>query len=154
MLEPARDYFAAGQAEKTLEICDAALQKYTGLAQAHLLRAHALVGLGRLDDADAAYAAAISHDNTKAEPFWARAQLAQGNLEKFVDRLDDILKQFPRDLTAIFNKGMALMQLNRVSESLPLWEELIEEDSNNAAAWGNKGAITFSTLLSEGASLR
>jgi tetratricopeptide (TPR) repeat protein len=139
-LDPARDYLAANNLSKVLEICDAALLKYSGLAEAHLLRGHALVGLGRNDDADISYQDAIIHDKHKPDAYWARIQLVQGNVESLLSRVDDLLVEFPRDQAARFNKAMALMQLQRIPESLPFWEELIEDDPANASSWGNKGA--------------
>eukprot|EP01122_Echinamoeba_exundans_P018037 TRINITY_DN995_c0_g1_i2.p1 TRINITY_DN995_c0_g1~~TRINITY_DN995_c0_g1_i2.p1 ORF type:complete len:253 (-),score=30.12 TRINITY_DN995_c0_g1_i2:34-792(-) len=142
LLEPARDYLSTNNLAKVLEICDTALLKYSGLAEAHLLRGHALVGLGRPDEADHAYQDAITHDKLKPDAFWARVQLVQGNVELLLARVDELLLAFPRDQAARFNKAMALMQLQRIRESLPFWEELIEDDPGNAAAWGNKGMLS------------
>lgn len=115
------------------------MAEFSGNAEAFAVKGHCLMALGRLSEADSAYSQSSMLDRTKAEPLWCRAHIAQSNLDMYIARLDQILISFPGDKTALFNKAIALMQLKKVLDALPILDDLIEMDPDNWAAWGHKG---------------
>src|SRR5438309_10697185 len=58
-VQEAKALFEAGQFEHVLRVVDRLLQEYPDSPSSHLLRALALDGLGRLDEAEPSYEAAL-----------------------------------------------------------------------------------------------
>ena len=90
-------------------------------------------------------------ENLREEPDDERLQFQQAFLkhlrteyEKILDRENRILRNDPRNVNALINKGMALVNLNREREALVIADKALEIDPDNMIALGSKALIARS----------
>lgn len=157
----ARIALAAGEAGRALDEADAAVALGRILVvEARLVRGRALLSLGRLDEAVAAFQAVLS--DSPAGPLAAAARLgaAEGfyalrNYEEAAEMLGD-----DRTWEGRFRYAQNLYQLGRVDEAIAVWQEIVEsapaEDrgtADEAAYWIGAGHYTAGRFADAAAAL-
>ena len=65
--------------------------------------------------------------------------------QKMVVKYDNALKINPEDITALNNRGTALISLKKYREAMKCFEKAMEIDPRDAAVWHNKG-VTLEKL--------
>jgi len=89
LMQRFRVHYAAKRYEPALQDAEAVVLLQRGWAEAHAVRAHALMRLGRFTEGEAAYSRAIELE-PKAERHWQNRGTSRNELGRFADALADL----------------------------------------------------------------
>ncbi len=135
-----------GRANEALTFYDEAL-RLEALPEAHNNRAHALLALGRADEALSAAEAALA-----LRPAFAGAEVNRGNALLALDRAEGAINAYDAALAldpalagALKNKGAALHALGRFAEAEQAFDQALARENDPGTLW-NKALL----LLQQG----
>jgi tetratricopeptide (TPR) repeat protein len=69
--------------------------------------------------------------------------LMQGDPAKYISHLEEILENFPSDVMAAYNIGVAQVQLNRVTEAIEAFDRVLWTDPRHMHALGQKALLLY-----------
>jgi len=111
------------------------------IGDAHNLRATALAGLGRREEAAESFGRAARLLRDPAAAYYNEGTLLHelGRLDEALRCYDAALRCEPRDAIAHNNRGNALRALNRPDEAIAAYDRALAVEPNYADAWSNRG---------------
>ncbi|MGE4551496.1 MAG: tetratricopeptide repeat protein [Desulfovibrionaceae bacterium] len=127
LMDQARALLTRGRGEEVLGLTDKVLALKPGSPGALMLRGEALLGLGRRDEARAAFSQAHEHAPLYLDPLKHLAEMYRGvdDAEHLLHlrALDEIS---PRNLRRKFDMGRALVRLGRLEEAEAQFDAAVE----------------------------
>ena len=111
--------------------------------EAHINKVHALIELGRWDDAQEAYARATQNGVAFAEagPPIEDALLKEKASRPRLQQMREAAQAAPRSSALHLQLALALVQTNRLDEAEKAFRDALQVDSSNAAAWRGLGML-------------
>ena len=150
-----RAQLARGDAEAALTHAEAALEEAPDDPVLRFVRASVLAGMGRLDEAEAAYRALVEEE-PDAERVWLalyRLALAQGDAAAADAVLEEAIAAVPESATLQWTRAGALEREGDVEGAIAIYEALYERDSD-APVIANNLASLLSTHRDDDESLQ
>ena len=138
-----RAQLARGDAEAALAHAETALEKAPDDPVLRFVRASVLAGMGRLDEAEAAYRALIE-EQPDAERVWLalyRLALARGDAEGADAVLDQAIAAVPESATLQWTRAGALEREGDVEGAIAIYEALYERDSDAPVIANNLASL-------------
>ena len=137
-----------GNFQEAVELYDAILAKFPGIAEVHNNRGVVLQRMSRQEEALAGFTQAV-----KLKPDYANAHFNRGFLLKQMKRDEEALASYdraialnPRHTDALNNRGVLLQHLRRYAEAADSYAKAIAADPHSAIAYNNRGT----SLMSQG----
>ena len=138
-----RSLIARGDAQGALARVEAALEEAPEDAALRFVRASVLAGLGRLEEAEAAYRAILA-EAPGAERVWLalyRLMLARGDAEGAATVLDEAIEAAPQSATLQWTRAGALERAGDVEGAIAIYEALYERDSDAPVIANNLASL-------------
>ncbi len=151
----ARTALASGAADLALNASTMILSRDPGNAAAHLVQADALTALGRVQEAQAGYLAALALQPDSIEARIGLGRIALASDAAAAERLFlEVLQQEPRNAVALNNLGIARDLLGRHVEAQAAYRQAIGLSPAMRAAQVNLAlSLALSGKASEGAAM-
>ncbi len=130
-------WLGVGDVEAALEVLDAAVEAGPADLGARRARVQALLGAERPLDAvdDARELVRLAPGEYGGRALLARIQLILGQYEEVLEILADAEALRPGDPGALYGRSVALVELGRGEEALPLLSRLVNDVSDSFAGW-------------------
>ena len=143
LYDKAKQAFERGDVHETLSIVEQALQRDSGMAEAHALRGVALEQTGREEEAMAAYREAVRLKPDYAEAYRNLALLLHQRQE-FAEALEvgrKAVELEPRNADSLNNLGVAAFKMGVLDEAESVLRRSLELDPSSTSAHYNLGLV-------------
>jgi serine/threonine protein kinase/tetratricopeptide (TPR) repeat protein len=136
LAQASRDVLAEGKYAEGLDLAEQALAHDAELGEAHLCRGRALLGLHRIEEAEAALERACEQLPKSAQPYLILAEvyLAHANFEGVIASLLEALKRDPADLQACLRLAYLYGETGRLAEALEQYKRVLERNPRHPEA--------------------
>jgi serine/threonine protein kinase/tetratricopeptide (TPR) repeat protein len=136
LAQQSRDALADGLYEEALDLSEQALAHDADLGEAHLCRGRALLGLHRLDPAEAALVRACDQLPKSSQPWLVMAEvfLARSDFEGVIASLLEALRRDPVDVQARLRLAYLYGETGRAAEAIEQYKRVLERNPRNAEA--------------------
>lgn len=136
LAQQSRDALAEGQYAEALDLSEQALAHDADLGEPHLCRGRALLGLHRLDEAEASLVRACDLLPKSSQPWLVLAEvsLARSDFEGVIASLLEALRRDPVDVQARLRLAYLYGETGRVAEAMEQYKRVLERNPRNAEA--------------------
>lgn len=136
LAQQSRDHLADGLYEEALDLSEQALAHDGDLGEAHLCRGRALLGLHRLDEAEAALVRACDQLPKSSQPWLIMAEvfLARSDFEGVIASLLEALRRDPVDVQARLRLAYLYGETGRAQDAIEQYKHVLARNPRNGEA--------------------
>lgn len=144
LLKLAELFYLVRQYENAITHINKALKIDENIANAYFLKGCVFKEMGDTNKAISSMQTAIEQDNKFFDAFYDVGLLYASRKNPLAfEYFNNALRLRPSSESAVFAKAKLLQDLNRIDESLALYEEILRNNKNNVNVLYNLGAINF-----------